>query len=97
MATSAPALTAIFGRKPADIAKVPNLSVITKDRGHEHENPFVDRIDKDDALAFAPLFNGLADPCRRAFLLTLMDDRAERRIDVARLPPFAGQAVKAIG
>jgi hypothetical protein len=70
--------------------------VIAENRGQQHQNPLVDRIDEHDALALAPLLNGFANPRGRAFLLALVHDRAERRVDVVARSPLARQAVEAV-
>ena len=72
----------------------PITAVLAQDGLEQHQDPFIDGIDKDDALALLPFGNGLTNPRRRTFLLALMDDGSERGIDVIRLAPLARQSVK---
>ena len=64
-----PPFGSIFGRQPADIAKVADLSA----RGQEHEHPLVDWVHEHDALTLLEFCQGLSCPRRRTFLAAFMD------------------------
>jgi len=83
----------IFGSEPADVAEIRDFCA----RSEQHEHPLVDRVDQDDSFAFLMFCEGLAYPSSRAFLSSLVDDAAERRVDIARGTPVVSQAVETLG
>jgi hypothetical protein len=87
------ALRTIFNGEPSHVTKITNLR---PDDRENHQYPFIDGVDKYNPLPFGLLFDGLANPCGRAFLLALMDDGSKRRVDIVGLAPFACEAVESL-
>jgi hypothetical protein len=87
------ALGSVLGRKPAHVAEISDLRA----SAHEHQQPFIDRIDQDYALTLGVLLDRFPHPRRRAFLAALVHDGSEGRVDVVRRSPLTGEAVKALG
>src|ERR1700685_1361835 len=86
----------ILACQPSNVAHVSDAGVLAQDRLEQHQHPFVDRIDEDDELTLRPFEDGFPHPCRRAFLLALVHDRTERRVDVVLAAPLAGEPVKTV-
>src|SRR6185437_11693912 len=96
MPAGAFALRIVFGRVPANVTKIPDVSFLAKDGLDHHQQPLIDRINQNDRFALLPFLDRLADPCSRALLLAMVHDRAERDIGVVDRAPFARQTVKAL-
>src|SRR5580704_5655167 len=82
---------AVLDRKPSNVAKIPNFGTY---RRQQHQNPLINRIDQDDALAFGLFGYRLSNPCGRPFLLALMNNGSERWVDVIRAAPLACKPVE---
>ena len=95
MTASPLALGSVLGCQPFDITEIADLRVFPEDFAHQHQHPLIDRIDEDYALTLAALLNGLPHPRGWAFLLALVDDRTERRVDVVGGSPLARQPIEA--
>jgi hypothetical protein len=54
----------ILGCEPAHIAEIAYLRMVAEDRAEQHQNPFIDRIDQNDALSLLPL----RLPCENDYL-----------------------------